>query len=415
MENANRYSAEEWETKFGKVNCNESSYKAIPAPMCVPDPIKAKKQQGKAVDDKLGYSFSESFQLPQCVSQKDQMRSPASISEDQLEYEARYLLLNNKASDVEIFQSALSFFEANSDYDRYSQAFEPYFILIGHVFDGPRSCNYRIQLFQIDLTERCVLVLTRLAGYAPALNALWHAVSTHLEPFSVISDIKMDNDECEDHSELDNEDFSSDDELFSDEEDDSLALLFSSNNNFLDISSDPTLLEMWAEDIADPNFMEDTILLLSHNCKEEGNMKIMGSEEHAQMLFQAVIHAMDCAMGYLPVVLSAVSFISQLIKKKSEIQVETKTYRTLVSALKTWTCRSEGRETPDAIINNAFIATEISTSLLKFGLNQVEDKDKNDIVGTLAEVQAEICQKKSEKLNQIQANLEQLITRCRFV
>lgn len=230
--------------------------------------------------------------------------------------------------------------------------------VLGYVFHEVRFGFFCLQVFKHadGLGLSCELH----DGFAPALTPFWNAVKDELAKCG-LGPANMEGEEDSDED-FDDAFFDSDTEIT---DDGGLFLLDLSipENKFLDLQSDPTLVEEWIEDIKDPNFSQDTLLVLAYNCQASNNLMFL-MEKFVQSLFEAVVASLSLGMDLdLPGIRSACMFLD-LVAQNAEVKVTEVQLRSMVNQLARWTISR--REDSNRVNTSSEIANLLSQNLLKF-------------------------------------------------
>lgn len=273
---------------------------------------------------------------------------------DDLSMEPRYIVFPKDLGDTQtIFDHIV---HISSNLTPNNEVFPHTKKVLGYVFHEVRFGFYCLQMFKHadGLGLSCQLH----EGFAPALTPFWDAVKDELTSVGLI---KIDPG-CEDIDE-DFDDFFFDSDTETTEGDGLFLLdLTIPENKFLNLESDPSLVTEWIEDIQDPNFSQDTLLVLAYNCQLGENLKfLMGT--YVQQLFEAVTTSMSKAMDLdLPGIRSACKFLD-LVAQNAEVKVTEEHIQNMVAQLARWTM-SQGNI--NAVTRSSEISTLLSQNLLKF-------------------------------------------------
>jgi len=222
--------------------------------------------------------------------------------------------------------------------------------VIGYIFDETRFAKYIIQMYKEKDNQvgvRCDL----MDGFALCLQAFWKGLEQNLSDSGMLS------------KEMDLEDISMEDLsfLWSDEEDsmDLVAPPLDLNAcKFLQLGEDIACLENMLEDLQDPNFLQDTILLLSHNCQESSNLELIAQKP--QEFFNAAIQACIISQMTLPVVRCAMVFIDHLCQA-AQVSVSEEHHALLLDQLAQWSGVNVTKTTE--VTESSEIATLLSKNL----------------------------------------------------
>merc|ERR1719510_1197870 len=97
------------------------------------------------------------------------------------------------------------------------------------------------------------------------------------------------------------------------------------------------------QDLSDPNFMQQTLLLLAWNCRDAQNFQaVTGAKNQAQQLFDTVIACMiaTAADFCLPIARCASLLVSQLVEAH-DVQVSDEQFNVLVETLVRWSLKNQ--------------------------------------------------------------------------
>lgn len=221
--------------------------------------------------------------------------------------------------------------------------------VIGYIFDETRFAKYIIQMYKEkdNIGVRCDL----MDGFALCLQPFWKGLEQSLCDSGMLQ------------KEMEEEDISMDDLsfLWSDEEDsmDLVAPPLDLNAcKFLQLEEDVACLDNMIEDLQDPNFLQDTILLLSHNCQESSNLELIAQKP--QEFFNAAIQACIISQMTLPVVRCAMVFIDHLCRA-AQVSVSEETVQLLLDQLAQWSGVHVTKTTE--VTESSEIATLLSKNL----------------------------------------------------
>merc|ERR1719433_1810821 len=151
-----------------------------------------------------------------------------------------------------VFQFVLDFVQENEQANA---------VIRGGLFDETRFVEYQIKFFTFG--GRLGLSLDILDGYAPAVQDFWKELLRALQQ----------NDFTEAPIESDVESDSDYDFLESDGEVDSPFDL--EQTKFLNLGESPELVDQMFQDLSNPNFMQQTLLLLAWNLQDLSNPNFM--------------------------------------------------------------------------------------------------------------------------------------------
>lgn len=219
--------------------------------------------------------------------------------------------------------------------------------LVGFIFDKTNFAEFRVELFRHDgkVGINCQL----LEGFAPTLQALWTQLEEALNEEGLIELEEFDDDDDYDFLDSDDED----------------AVFDLGDASFLNLAFDPSLVQLWIQDLTrfnNMNFVRDTLFLLAYNSGSKGNFDIM--QESAQALFDTVVSCLQHATDSLPITRSACIVISRLLARSESngINVSLKQYNVIVEALQVWAAENDEK---DHVTRSSEIAKLISQQLAK--------------------------------------------------
>lgn len=274
---------------------------------------------------------------------------------DDLSMETRYIVFpSGKLDSQEIFDHVVNFAREKAPNH---EVFPHESKVLGYVFHEVRFGFFCLQVFKH--AEGLGLSCQLHDGFAPALTPFWNAVK---DEFTKCGLLPADVGEEDSDEDFDDAFFDSDTDLT---DDGGLFLLDLSipENKFLDLQSDPTLVEEWIEDIKDPNFSQDTLLVLAYNCQASNNLTFL-MEKYVQQLFEAVMASMSYAMDLdLPGIRSACTFLDLVAKHAAEVKVTDVQIQDMINQIARWTIAE--REN-NRVTRSSEIASLLSQNLLKF-------------------------------------------------
>jgi len=267
---------------------------------------------------------------------------------DNLSLETRYVMFKDTADPGAILNQCLSFVSQHSP--NCTQVQHEMKIL-GYVFEEVRFGLYALQLFKHS--ENLGLTCSLLDGFAPAIQKFWTDLKNSL------TDAGFLEAEPESDFEDDFDDFYDSDSTFDLGVELDLSI---PGNKYVNCSSDPTLVVEWAEDIKDPNYSTDTLLILAYNCEKAENLAYL-MQTFAQQLFDAVIIGMTEAMEFsLPAIRCASVFLDH-VAKNAKVSVKNEQLAVMIKQLANWTLTAKS---DDAVTRSLEIATLLSQNLQTF-------------------------------------------------
>jgi len=289
-----------------------------------------------------------------------------------LTHAVRYVELNQNSEQVfdHIVEFVKNYQADQPNYEIYPEAKK----VLGYVFDESRFACYSLQLFRN--ADTMGLSCDKIDGFAPILNPFWSELQQVLTEAQFVS---HDDDETfeEDEDDIDLN------FLDSDSEDGGFVFdLSAPSMKYLNLTENHSVIENWVEDIKDPNFSQETLLSLSHNCQSETNLQILANN-YAQDLFDSVIASMSSmtAETDLPSVRSACVFLSELAEFKN-VNVAEGDIKVLIDQLAKWTLSTE-------VVRSEEIASLLASSILPKFSELVSGVLKNIQTDVLETVQKE--------------------------
>merc|ERR1739838_947597 len=172
------------------------------------------------------------------------------------------------------------------------------------------------------------------------------------------------DDESEDESEYD---FESDSE-------DGFGLDLLQESKFLKLGEEPELIDQMFEDLSNPNFMQQTLLLLAWNCQDAQNFQAVTGENQAQQLFDTIIACMisTAADFCLPIARCASLLVSQLVDTH-DINVTKEQFDVLVQTLVQWSITNQDNE--QKLTTSEEVASILSSQMSKMAPLAADWKD----------------------------------------
>jgi len=169
--------------------------------------------------------------------------------------------------------------------------------------------------------------------------------------------------------------------LDSDDEEMDLDLL---DTKFLKVGESPELVEQWFEDLSNPNFMQQTLLLLAWNCQDAQNFQVVTDGKQAQKLFDTIIACMfaTAADFCLPIARCASLLVSQLVESH-DIKITQEQFDVLVKTLVQWSISNQA-ETGSKLTSSKEVASILSSQMSKMAKFAVNWKDTLEQVYTQA-------------------------------
>lgn len=268
---------------------------------------------------------------------------------EDLSMEARYILFPPNFGDASLIYDNVVKFTRNTTPN--STAFPVESKVLGYVFHEVRYAFYCLQILQH--ADGLVLSCQLQSGFAPVLTPFWNAVKDSLAASGLIES------EVEEEIDMDFDNFFAD----SDDDGESFSLDLSiPENKFLELRSDPTLVEEWIQDIQDPNFSQDTLLQLAYNLENVANLEFLMLKFH-QQLFEAVVYSLTDAIDLaLPGIRCACLFLDA-VAQHTTVKVSEENINLMICQLARWTVAQTNTTT---ITHSKEIADSLSKNLLKF-------------------------------------------------
>lgn len=313
--------------------------------------------------DLLGAKPASMFQAKK--AQRDVMHVESKLPQGDFDFSpCPQLDLTLAVRYVELNQNSEQVFDHIVDFVKNYQADQPNYEIypeakkvLGYIFEDSRFASYSLQLFRN--ADTMGLSCDKIDGFAPILNPFWSELQQVLTEAQFVS-----HDDDETFEEDDDEDIDLN-FLDSDTEDGGFVFdLSAPSMKYLNLTENHGLIENWVEDIKDPNFSQETLLSLSHNCQDETNVRFLANN-YAQSLFDSVIASMssmttETDRDTLPSVRSACVFLSELAEFKN-VNVAEGDIKVLIDQLAKWA--SSQKKTTE-VVRSEEIASLLATSIL---------------------------------------------------
>jgi len=312
-------------------------------------------------------------QLPQKIfEQSEDRRHPPQIQEVDPMFLTRCVTFATQIAFPVVFQFVLDFVQENEQTNGNFAPDQANAVIRGGLFDETRFVEYQIKFFTFG--GRLGLSLDILDGYAPAVQDFWKELLRALQQ----------NDFTEAPIESDVESDSDYDFLESDGEVDSPFDL--EQTKFLNLGESPELVDQMFQDLSNPNFMQQTLLLLAWNLQDAQNFKAVTGDNQAQQLFDTIIACMiaTAADFCLPIARCASVLVSQLVDSH-DIKVTDEQFNVLVQTLVQWTISNS--QPPDEQIkltSSKEVASILSSQMSKMAPLAANWKDTLEQVYTQA-------------------------------
>jgi len=315
----------------------------------------------------------ESMELQKPLSQKIFERSEEHVSHPQLHEEdpmflTRYVMFASQVALASIFQFVLDFTLANDNTSKNVQVDRTNSIIRGGLFDETRFVEYNMKMFTFG--GRLGLKLDIQEGDRLAIQTFWNELNRALQQSGYT---ESQDDESEDESEYD---FESDSE-------DGFGLDLLQESKFLKLGEEPELIDQMFEDLSNPNFMQQTLLLLAWNCQDAQNFQAVTGDNQAQQLFDTIIACMisTAADFCLPIARCASLLVSQLVDTH-DINVTKEQFDVLVQTLVQWSINNQDNE--QKLTSSEEVASILSSQMSKMAPLAADWKDTLQQVYTQA-------------------------------
>jgi hypothetical protein len=315
----------------------------------------------------------ESMELQKPLSQKIFERSEEHVLHPQLHEEdpmflTRYVMFASQVALASIFQFVLDFTLANDVTSKNVQVDRTNSRIRGGLFDETRFVEYNMTMFTFG--GRLGLKLDIQEGDRLAIQTFWNELNRALQQSGYT---ESQDDESEDESEYD---FESDSE-------DGFGLDLLQESKFLKFGEEPELIDQMFEDLSNPNFMQQTLLLLAWNCQDAQNFQAVTGENQAQQLFDTIIACMisTAADFCLPIARCASLLVSQLVDTH-DINVTKEQFDVLVQTLVQWSITNQDNE--QKLTSSEEVASILSSQMSKMAPLAADWKDTLQQVYTQA-------------------------------
>jgi len=278
----------------------------------------------------------------------------------------RFVLFGAQITIQVVFQFVLDFIQDSQLTSGNFEADRTAYVIRGGVFVENRYVEYRFRLFTYG--GKLGLSLDILDGFAPAVQEFWKQLQRALQEQQFTAE-PVESDSEEDLGYLD-----------SDDEEMDLDLL---DTKFLKVGESPELVEQWFEDLSNPSFMQQTLLLLAWNCQDAQNFQVVTDGKQAQKLFDTLIACMiaTAADFCLPIARCASVLVSQLVESH-DINISDEQFNVLVQTLVQWTISQNENE--NRLTSSQEVASLLSSQMSKMATLAVNWKDTLEQVYTQA-------------------------------
>jgi len=278
----------------------------------------------------------------------------------------RFVLFGAQITIPVVFQFVLDFIQDSQLTSGNFEADRTAYVIRGGVFVENRYVEYRFRLFTNG--GKLGLSLDIIDGFSPAVQEFWKQLQRALQEQEFTAE-PVESDSEEDLGYLD-----------SDDEEMDLDLL---DTKFLKVGESPELVEQWFEDLSNPNFMQQTLLLLAWNCQDAQNFQVVTDGKQAQKLFDTLIACMiaTAADFCLPIARCASVLVSQLVESH-DINISDEQFNVLVQTLVQWTISQNENE--NRLTSSQEVASLLSSQMSKMATLAVNWKDTLEQVYTQA-------------------------------
>lgn len=308
----------------------------------------------------------------QFEQQSEDRRNPPQPSIQEVDpcFLTRFVMFTQVALPM-VFQFVLDFVAENEQTNGNFEADGARYAVRGGLFDETRFVEYTLKLFTHG--GQLGLSLDILDGYPPAVQTFWNELQQALQENQFT--------ECQEEEESDAEEYNF---AESDDENDEF-ILDLEQEKFLKLGEDPELVDQWFQDLNDPNFMQQTLLLLAWNCQDAQNFQAVTGKNQAQQLFDLIITCMiaTAADFCLPIARCASLLVSQLVDAH-DIKVTEEQFNVLVQTLVQWTISQQSEQTESKLTSSKEVASILSSQMSKMAPLAVNWKDTLQQVYTQA-------------------------------
>jgi len=301
------------------------------------------------------------------VEQPQDRRDPLPIQLEEVDplFLTRHAILAANVTFPLVYEFIIDFIAANKQTCGNFVSDKANALIRGGLFDETRFVEYQIKWFSSG--GRLGFYLDILEGFAPSVQGFWKDLQQVLEENQLILSEASSDDEDDSESisdfDLDSED---DCEPFDLE-----------SAKFLKLADSPELVQQWFQDLSNPNFMQQTLLLMAWNCQNEQNFRTITGEKQAQHLFDTIIACMitTAADFCLPIARCASLLVSQLVDSH-DIKVSKEQFNVLVQTLVQWTLSNQqGKQTEVKLNSSKEVASILSSQMSKMAPLAVNWKD----------------------------------------
>jgi len=296
---------------------------------------------------------------------KDLRDPPVQLQEVDPLFLTRYMILAANVTFPLVYQFVLDFVAGNQQACGNFVSDKANALIRGGLFDETRFVEYQIKWFTSE--GRLGFSLDIVEGFSPSVQGFWKDLQQALEENHFIQSEECSDDEDDSDS---NYDFL----LDSDDECEPLDL---EDAKFLKLWESPELVQQWFQDLLNPNFMQQTLLVMAWNCQNEQNFRTITGEKQAQQLFDIIIACMfaTAADFCLPIARCASLLVSQLVDSH-DIKISKEQFNVLVETLVQWTLTNQqGKQTEAKLNSSKEVASILSSQMSKMAPLAVNWKD----------------------------------------
>lgn len=295
------------------------------------------------------------------------------LPEIELDFLTRSIMFASHTDWNVIFQFVVDFIQQNEITSGNFKADRTAATIRGGLFHESRFVEYAIKLF----THRGHLGLSLdvLDGFSPAVQDFWKQLQSAFKESHFTEEDSDDESDSDYDSDMDFLDSDCEDEFTLDLE----------QAKYLKLDEYPELVEQMIHDLSNPNFMQQTLLLLCWNCQKPQNFKAVAGKNQAQQLFDTIIACMiTTATDFcLPIARCASLLVSQLVESH-DIKISEDQFNVLVQTLVQWTISNQQSEEKEKLTTSEEIASILSSQMSKMAPLAANWKDTLERVYTEA-------------------------------
>jgi len=302
-------------------------------------------------DEDIGIGIQKQTFPTKILEQTEDRRHPQNIQEVDPMFLTRFVMFATQVAIPTVFQFVLDFVQ---DHEKTSGNFVSdrlNAMIRGGLFDETRYVEYQVSMFTFE--GRLGLSLEVVDGYAPAVQCFWKELTRTLSQNAYT--------EAQDE-ESDSEEF----DFFDSDEENDMPFLDLEEAKFLSLGESPELVNQWFEDLSNPNFMQQTLLLLAWNCQNEQNFEAVTGDNQAQQLFDTIIACMiaTAADFCLPIARCASMLVGQLVESH-DIEVSDDQFQVLVKTLVDWSIANQNERDQSKLTCSKEVASILSSQISK--------------------------------------------------